>query len=122
VGREAGVDGQEMLNAVTVIGSVLPLAILQDRAQPNGTHPEALQIAQASPHAFQRTALEPAKRLVPACRRRGIMVVEPVDEKEVDPAVAPILRRGKRTDDLDVVAVYPNHSADRSPHASKCIL
>ena len=122
VGRETRVDGQEMLDAVTVIRSLLPLAILQDGAQPNRANPETLQIAEASPYALQRAALEPAEGLVPARRGRVIVVVETVNEKEVDPAIPPILRRGERADDLDITAVYPDRTAGRSPRAGKCTL
>jgi hypothetical protein len=39
------------------------------------------------------------------------VVVETIDEKEVDPAVAPIHRGGKRTRDFDILAVYEERAA-----------
>src|SRR6266508_3807025 len=102
-----------MLDAVAVIATILILAVLQDRAQPDRAHPEALEVVEATPHAVERSTLKSAERLVPGAARRCIRVVEPIDENEVDPAVAPVRGGWNRAGDLDVAAVNTDEATGR---------
>src|SRR6516165_1575131 len=122
VGCEARVDRQEVLDAIAVIGAVLGLAVLQDRAQPDRAGSEPLQIAEALPHAFERAALETAKRQIPGRVWRAIGIVEPIDKEKITPAVPPILRRGKWARYFDCLTVDLDGAAGWCPRVGKCIL
>jgi hypothetical protein len=90
VGCKAGVDAQEMLDAVAVVGAVLFGAVLQDRTEPDGADAEPFEIVETLAHTVDRPTLESAERLVPRTAGQSGRIVEAIDQDEVDPAVAPI--------------------------------
>src|SRR6266702_978348 len=111
-----------MLDAVAVIATILILAVLQDGAQPDRAHPEALEVIEATPHAFERSTLKSAERLVPGAAGSRLRIVESIDKSKVDPAVTPVRRGWKRAGDLDVPAVHTDDATGRCACANKNIV
>jgi hypothetical protein len=99
---EAGVDVEEVLDAVAVVARGVVLALLEGRADPDGGAAEALHVIQPARNALQLSALEVVGVLAVAAAAgsyRGVegrvvvAIVEAVDQELVDELVAPVDRR-----------------------------
>ncbi len=57
-GGKAGLNTQEILDAVTVIAALAILAILEDRGEPDGPHTQLLQIGKRGTNAIKGAPLK----------------------------------------------------------------
>ncbi len=98
VARETRFCADEVVNAVAVISIWIEGKVLEDRAEPNGSGSELLDVGKLLRHARECSALKAEEvRIVEwlmGGRRDGI--IEAIKHQEIDPAVAPVCRRGKR--------------------------
>src|SRR6266481_1434532 len=93
-GAKARFDGQEVLNAIAVIGMGIKLAILEHRREPQRPDPQVFEVGKFGLDPVESSALELAELGVErqiAGWRAGI--VKTIHHQEVDTLIAPILRR-----------------------------
>ena len=96
---EARLGADEVVDSVAVIRVGIELKILEHRTQPDSSGSELLDVGELLLHAGEFSALESeevgiVEWLVRGRRRR---VIEAVEHQEVDPAVAPVFGRWKRS-------------------------
>src|SRR5207302_10703490 len=63
-GSEARFGGQEVLNAIAVVGSLIELRVLQHRGEPDGPDAQISQVRQLRSHSFKGASLKSSKRSI----------------------------------------------------------
>ena len=94
---EAGIDGEKVLDAITMIIVLLPagwLGVFEDWCDPDGADAHVEQVVQLGFDALEGASLPVAIALVPWRRGATSGIIEPVGHQEVDPGI-PANRRAR---------------------------
>ncbi len=97
-GAKAGIHLQEIHDAVSVMAT-LGLPVLEHRRQPDGAHPQLLEVGQLLTHSLKGSSLPFPCLAIPLLPRWRDRIVEAIYHQEIDPVIAPVHRRWERLGD-----------------------
>ena len=87
--------------------ALLVLAVLQHGGKPKRADAQLLEIVQLIAQAIERAALEGIVGAIPRVLRRRSRVIEAVDQRKIDPLIAPVSRGWKRRGPAPKLLVPP---------------